>query len=75
MHPLVLRIPAASHALYGHVLCFAAQEARRGGTVVDVTDFRQRAEEDADSLRASFARQNACFGCLSFREKESKCLE
>jgi hypothetical protein len=37
----------ASDALYSHLLCFAAEEARIRGTVVDMTDFRQRAEEGA----------------------------
>jgi predicted dehydrogenase len=43
-------LTAASDALYGHLLCFAAEEARKGNTVVDMMDFRRRAEEDADSL-------------------------
>jgi predicted dehydrogenase len=43
-------LTSASDALYGHLLCFAAEEARRGGSVVDMTDFKRRAEEEADSL-------------------------
>jgi len=40
----------ASDALYSHLLCFAAEEARTNHAIVDMTDFRGRAEEDADSL-------------------------
>ena len=40
----------AGDALYSHLLCFAAEEARAERRVVDMTDFRQRAEEDADRL-------------------------
>ena len=40
----------ASDALYSHLLCFAAEEARINRTVVDMTHFRQRAEEGAESL-------------------------
>jgi predicted dehydrogenase len=40
----------ASDALYSHLLCFAAEEARISRTIVDMTDFRQRAEEGAESL-------------------------
>jgi predicted dehydrogenase len=43
-------LTSASDALYGHLLCFAAEEARRDGSVVDMTDFRRRAEEEAESL-------------------------
>jgi predicted dehydrogenase len=40
----------AADALYSHLLCFAAEEARIENTLVDMTDFRQRAEQGADSL-------------------------
>jgi len=40
----------ASDALYSHLLCFAAEEARIHHSIVDMTDFRQRAEAEADSL-------------------------
>ena len=40
----------ASDALYSHLLCFAAEEARIHGSVVEMSDFRQRAEEAAGSL-------------------------
>ena len=42
-------LTSASDALYGHLLCFAAEEARINHTVVDMTDFRHRAEKDAES--------------------------
>jgi len=41
-------LTSASDALYGHLLCFAAEEARINHTVVDMTDFRHRAEKDAE---------------------------
>jgi hypothetical protein len=37
-------------ALYSHLLCFAAEDARIRGTVVDMTSFRDRAEEGAENL-------------------------
>jgi predicted dehydrogenase len=40
----------AGDALYSHLLCFAAEEARIGGTVVDMRDARERAEREADGL-------------------------
>jgi hypothetical protein len=40
----------ASDTLYSHLLCFAAEEARIHGTVVDLSDFRQGAEKAAGSL-------------------------
>jgi predicted dehydrogenase len=35
-------------ALQSHLLCFAAEEARETGTVVDMEDFVRRAEREAD---------------------------
>jgi len=43
-------LTAADDALHGHLLCFAAEEARKGGRIVDMTDFRRRAEAAADGL-------------------------
>jgi predicted dehydrogenase len=43
-------LTAADDALDGHMLCFAAEEARKRSSVVDMTDFRRRAEEEADGL-------------------------
>jgi predicted dehydrogenase len=43
-------LTSAADALYSHLLCFAAEEARIENTLVDMTDFRRRAEEGADSL-------------------------
>jgi predicted dehydrogenase len=40
----------ASDALYSHLLCFAAEEARTGGSVVDMAEFRNRADKGADEL-------------------------
>jgi hypothetical protein len=40
----------ASGALYSHLLRFAAEEARINRTVVDMTDFRDQAEEKAESM-------------------------
>jgi hypothetical protein len=39
----------ASDALYSHLLCFAAEEARIHGTVVDMKSFRDQAEEEAEN--------------------------
>ena len=43
-------LTSAGEALYAHLLCFAAEEARKGNTIVDMTDFTRRAEGDADGL-------------------------
>jgi predicted dehydrogenase len=43
-------LTSAEDALYGHLLCFAAEEARIHQRVVDMTDFRRRAEASADEL-------------------------
>jgi predicted dehydrogenase len=43
-------LTSARDALDGHLLCFAAEEARIHRTLVDMTEFRRRAEEDAGSL-------------------------
>jgi len=43
-------LTSARDALDGHLLCFAAEEARIHHTVVDMTEFRRRAEEAAESL-------------------------
>jgi hypothetical protein len=40
----------AGDALYSHLLCFAAEEARIHHRIVDMAEFRRRAEEEADSL-------------------------
>jgi len=41
---------SAQQTLESHLLCFAAEEARLGGRVVEMADFRRRAEEDARRL-------------------------
>jgi hypothetical protein len=46
----LLAKPQLADALYSHLLCFAADEARINGTIVDMTEFRDRAERDADAL-------------------------
>jgi predicted dehydrogenase len=43
-------LTSAGDALYAHLLCFAAEEARKRNSIVDMTDFSRRAEEDANSL-------------------------
>jgi hypothetical protein len=43
-------LTAAGDALYSHLLCFAAEEARIDNTVVDMSEFRERAEKSANSL-------------------------
>ena len=43
-------LTSAGEALYAHLLCFAAEDARKGNTIVDMTDFTRRAEGDADGL-------------------------
>lgn len=43
-------LTAARNTLEGHLLCFAAEEARLSGRVVDMKEFRQRAEQEAARL-------------------------
>ena len=43
-------LTSASDALHAHLLCFAAEQARKSHTVVDMLDFERRAEESADRL-------------------------
>jgi hypothetical protein len=38
-------LTTARESLESHLLAFAAEESRLKGTVVDMADFRQRAEE------------------------------
>jgi len=40
----------ANDALESHLLCFAAEQARETGTVVDVADFTQRSEKEGAAL-------------------------
>ncbi|HPQ71132.1 MAG TPA: Gfo/Idh/MocA family oxidoreductase [bacterium] len=40
----------AERALESHLLCFASEEARENGVVVDMSEFRARAEAAADKL-------------------------
>jgi predicted dehydrogenase len=40
----------ASDALYSHLLCFAAEEARLERAIVDMRDFERQAEQGADGL-------------------------
>jgi len=41
-------LASARNCLESHLICFAAEEARLSGQVVDMADFRRRAEADAD---------------------------
>ncbi|MBI9086364.1 MAG: Gfo/Idh/MocA family oxidoreductase [Desulfobacterales bacterium] len=43
-------LTGADEAIWSHLLCFAAEEARTRDTVVDMTEFRQRAEKEANRL-------------------------
>jgi hypothetical protein len=43
-------LTSASDALYSHLPCFAAEEARIRGSIVDKAEFRERAEKGADAL-------------------------
>jgi len=43
-------LTSAKNSLESHLLCFAAEEARERGVVVDMDDFRRRAENEADGL-------------------------
>lgn len=41
---------SAADTLESHLLCFAAEQARREGTVVDMAAFRERAHREAETL-------------------------
>jgi predicted dehydrogenase len=43
-------LASAKNCLESHLVCFAAEEARVSGEVVDMETFRQRADEDAAAL-------------------------
>lgn len=43
-------LTGADTALESHLLCFAAEEARRKGEVVQMKEFKARAKKDADAL-------------------------
>ncbi len=45
----------ADTALDSHLLCFASEEARIRNTIVDMDDFRRRAEAEADRLERTTA--------------------
>jgi predicted dehydrogenase len=44
-------LTSADEALDSHLLCFAAEEARIENKIVDMVEYRQRAEKDADALQ------------------------
>lgn len=46
-------LTSAKSALESHLLCFAAEEARITGSVIDMTEFRRRAEQQAATLAQS----------------------
>ena len=43
---------SARNCLESHLVCFAAEEARLEGKVIDMIEFRERAEEEAEELEA-----------------------
>ena len=43
-------LTSVKNSLESHLLCFAAEDARKQGIVIDMDDFRRRAEKEADAL-------------------------
>lgn len=46
-------LTAARDSLESHLLAFAAEESRRNGTVIDMNQFRQQAEQTANQKAQS----------------------